>query len=308
MCIKPDAMFLCGFERWTIDDGGWMMDSLRRILVPLLSTFAFLLFSVLHLPAQSPTAKADLYFIGKDWAQAAKGYVAYLGDHEDIVALEKLTQCWENLGELEKAEKARTELVFAPGSGPDAKIRLARLLQKQGKFDAAKVWYEKYAEEGPDSIEAWRLAAHCAAAIEFKKDSLGYQVVPVAVLNTRGSDQLPVLNAGDLVYVSDRKGGTPGIWLASRSTDGNVGKPVSAPRKTLDKGFKRGVHYTVPGLRLSELAYVAKPDSGDPSSIDLQPPTSLADYQAIPSIPRTMTIKPFHPSPAPSPIPLTAVP
>lgn len=219
--------------------------------------------------AQSPTPKADqLYQAGKQ-GQAAERYERYLESHVDDRVRQVLVTYYMAQSRWAMAEKHQTHLAFAHGSPPEAKRVLATLLQRQGKFDAARIWYEKYAQESADSTTGQALARQCAANSAFLQDSLGYQLQLATRASSKDSDQLPVLNAGDLVWVSDRKGKRDAIWLAARSQDGMIGKPVRLPRRRVASKPKGAFSYLLPGQCLTNVGYgCAQPLSIDSLSLD----------------------------------------
>jgi outer membrane protein OmpA-like peptidoglycan-associated protein len=181
------------------------------------------------------------------FVQAAKLHEKYLLKRSDWEAKWNLSYCYGKMGRIDDQERLLTDLVFTRPDEPEFKLRLAELLKRQGKYDSAKLWYEKYASQSPDSLEGKRLAALCETAMAMKKDSLGYQVTRLAGINSPADDLLPYLQATKFYFISNRSG-SHGLWGASRASDGAFGK-VETTKKPVDDpmagGLTKGVNLSL---------------------------------------------------------------
>jgi outer membrane protein OmpA-like peptidoglycan-associated protein len=174
--------------------------------------------------------------------KAVKVYEKYLHAVGDWEAKYNLAFCYGKLKRPDDQERMLTDLVFSKPEEADFKLQLAELLKQQGKYAAAKTWYEKYATQSTDSVEARRRAATCEQAMLLQKDSLGYNVGPTSNLNTPLDELLSGLDGNALVFVSNRKGGA-GLYQATRATDGALGKVVAGGKATgLVKGVNLALH------------------------------------------------------------------
>ncbi len=176
------------------------------------------------------------------YAQAAKLHEKYLLKSTDWESKWNLALCYGKLGQIDDRERLLTDLVFSKPDEPDFQLELAELLKRQGKYEAAKTWFEKYAERGPDSVAARRQAGICADALVLRKDSLGYQVGRISGVNSAQDDVLPYLEGNALFFVSGRSG-KPALWRAPRAADGSLGKPMLS--KVTADGLSKGMNMSL---------------------------------------------------------------
>lgn len=201
--------------------------------------FAALLVVGLPVSAQSGLGKANGFFEEGAYREAIRRYERILKKNESLEAKLKLARAYRAIGELEKAEARFGEVVFDPQSVPEHKFELARLLKSMGKYEKARIWFEKYADESPDPALGQKWARSCEMALEMIEDSLGYQILPHEVVNSKASDISPVFYKSGIAFASARKRGflfrsfnrkskLPfyDLYFAQRNTDGRLKKPV----------------------------------------------------------------------------------
>jgi outer membrane protein OmpA-like peptidoglycan-associated protein len=195
--------------------------------------------------------KGDKYYEKLVYPEAVYHYEKALKKAQDLRAMERLADSYEQLSNLEKAEQWFAEVVKTKGATPVDKIRYALTLKANGKYAEARKWFEAYLETGENPGRAARMIESCDFAVEGKKDSLRYQISPEP-LNTKGSEFGPVLFQQGLIFVAQRRPGGKRVmnvrnddrfydlYYAERKPGSKSGVKVKSLKGKVNRKFHEG--------------------------------------------------------------------
>ena len=83
----------------------------------------------------------------------------------------KLANAYRLVNDIPNAEKWFSKIVLLPESEPINMFYYAKMLMGMGKYDEAKIWFNKYLGKVPDDFVAEMLLVSCNSVDQFKKDT-----------------------------------------------------------------------------------------------------------------------------------------
>ncbi|MCB9232298.1 MAG: carboxypeptidase regulatory-like domain-containing protein [Bacteroidia bacterium] len=150
--------------------------------------------------------KADRLYRKIAFAKAAPLYEKALAKKDDPLRLERLADCYWQLGNMKKAEQCYAKLSENPEAGVGVLYRYAQTLKSGGKYEEAQSWFRTYAEKAGKPEEGECLAASCRKAEDLRQDSARYEISTLP-FNSPWSDICPVIYRNGIVFTSNRPHG-----------------------------------------------------------------------------------------------------
>lgn len=104
--------------------------------------------------------------------KAIDNFETYLQKKDDPAdAKIKLANAYRLVNDIPNAEKWFSKIVSLPESEPINMFYYAKMLMGMGKYDEAKIWFNKYLDKVPDDFVAEMLLVSCNSVDQFKKDT-----------------------------------------------------------------------------------------------------------------------------------------
>jgi outer membrane protein OmpA-like peptidoglycan-associated protein/tetratricopeptide (TPR) repeat protein len=151
--------------------------------------------------------KADKHFQRLAYSSAANMYEDLL--KKDTIATDrvnlhlKLGKCYRLMNKPQDAEKWYAKAIKNDTIPSVYKLHYAQVLSAQGKYDEAKVWYNKYQSEINNDGRPVNQLEALNKLNRFYKDS-AYIKVSVMDLNTEHADFSPAFYGNKVIFVSNR--------------------------------------------------------------------------------------------------------
>lgn len=117
---------------------------------------------------------------------------------------EKLADSYRKINDSENAELCFSFLVDTSSVKPEYLLYYAQALARNGKYDKAAIWYQKYGESVPSDSRGKEFPAVYRNIEVLYRDSSAYTITSVP-FNTETSDFSPAYFGDEIVYVSARK-------------------------------------------------------------------------------------------------------
>lgn len=181
--------------------------------------------------------KGDKFYESLAYPLAIKHYEKGLKKERDLRSMERLADAYKNIGDPVGAEKWYAELVKTKGSAPINKFYYGETLMTNGKYTAARTWFEAYLQTGENPKRAATFIEACDFASEIKKDSSRYSIQE-ADFNVGESDFSPVITRKGMVYTSSRKRGFGSRFINMRDNERFFYDLYNVERSTNKKGYK----------------------------------------------------------------------
>ena len=172
-------------------------------VLPLLFLLAF---SYVSLAQNQQIKKADKLYKLNEYSDAISLYEAGLREEENLSAKTKLAYCYKMTNNLSNAEQLYSEIVYEERSRPITKYYYGETLMSNGKYDEAKNWFLKYAEQNPNDERAQQMVKACEKVSGLKPMFENVEVNTFSQ-NSRSDDSGPVFYKNGIVFTSDRKSG-----------------------------------------------------------------------------------------------------
>ncbi len=157
--------------------------------------------------AQNPQLKkADKLYKLNEYSQAISLYEEGLQEVESLSAKTNLAYCYMVTNRLNNAEQLYSEIVNEERARPITKYYYGETLMSNGKYDQAKNWFLKYAEQNPKDERALEMAAACDKVRLIKPLFENIEIKPFQQ-NSKSDDSGPVFYKDGIVFTSDRNSG-----------------------------------------------------------------------------------------------------
>jgi outer membrane protein OmpA-like peptidoglycan-associated protein len=148
---------------------------------------------------------ADKYYNQYSYYKAIPMYEQLLKSFpKNYRIIEKLADSYRKENDSENAERCYSILVDTVPSRHEYLLFYAQALARNGKYEKAGIWYEKYSEAEPGDRRGKEFSALYKNMNSLFEDSSSYKIVKVP-FNSETSDFSPAYFGNDLVYVSARK-------------------------------------------------------------------------------------------------------
>ena len=105
--------------------------------------------------------KAQRAMDALNYIEAISLYNQVLEKNDNAEAKVNIAECYRKVGDSENAEYWYGQVVRTPEAEPVHKLFYGQMLQRNGKCDLAKEWYENYVEDVPDDLRGQYLVKAC---------------------------------------------------------------------------------------------------------------------------------------------------
>ncbi len=169
-------------------------------------TLCSVLFLSMNLTAQSLSMKlADSYMKRFDYKAAIDIYEKILEkETQNTEAQTKLADCYKKIKDTKQAEYWYSQAVASGKIEPIYYLSYAQMLQRNGKCNIAKQWFQRYAKAFPDDLRGQHQAKSCDYAQELLSKNEDLYEVKRLWFNSTGDDFSPTFYKDGLVFTSDR--------------------------------------------------------------------------------------------------------
>lgn len=175
-----------------------------KTLFPLL----LLLIGSLSAAAQSKDlGKANKLYKLQKYAEAIPFYEKSLEEKNSVAAQTKLAFCYKMTNQIDAAEKLYSDIVYADRPRAITFFYYGESLMLNGKYAAAKFWFEEYLKKKPGDPKTLQLIESCDK-VNLIRPHFGDLDIQAAPFNSEVDDNAPVYWGSQIVFCSDRKQGT----------------------------------------------------------------------------------------------------
>jgi len=119
-----------------------------------------------------------------------------------------IAECFRKISDSENAEYWYGQVVRLPEAEPIHNLYYGQSLQRNGKCDLAKEWYEKYISTVPDDMRGQYLVEACDYESDLMTKNAGIYDIEHPDFNSNLDDFTPVYFKEGLVFASERDKGT----------------------------------------------------------------------------------------------------
>jgi len=141
---------------------------------------------------------------GLDYQQAITLFNQVLEKDDNSEAKILLAECYRKVSNSEDGEYWYGQVVRLPESESIHKLFYGQMLQRNGKCDLAKEWYEKYVEEVPDDLRGQYLVKACDYEDELMTKNAGIYEIVHLPFNSNVDDFSPVIYGEEIIFASER--------------------------------------------------------------------------------------------------------
>ncbi|MCP3932214.1 MAG: OmpA family protein [Bacteroidetes bacterium] len=176
----------------------------KRLLI--ISLFFVMVFSALS--AQSRLNRANKYMKSLNYAGAIELYNQVLEKEDNSEAKMNIAEAYRKVNDTENAEYWYGQVVRLPEAEPLHKLYYGQMLQRNGKCDLAREWYQQYVEAVSDDVRGQFLLRACDYEEELMTKSVNVFEVAHLDFNSHLDDFSPAFYQGGLIFASDRDEGS----------------------------------------------------------------------------------------------------
>lgn len=202
------------------------------------------------------TAKADEAYNNNAFDDAIELYTKAVGkvkgkdgkEAKSCIAFQ-IAKCYLSLNDYKKAESQFKKVMKGEPADAEAYYVYGNLLKSQGRYEEARVQFEKYVEKNPTSDKGKIAVQSCTNAIDWINNPTCYQIENLRVFNDKMMDFTPIYSnkkQTQVIFASNRAkslGKESGIWgeLNEDLWVSNLGKnkkwstPTAVPGLSSDK-------------------------------------------------------------------------
>ena len=156
----------------------------------------------------SKLKRAKSYMEKLNYTGAIELYNQILEKNDNSEAKINLAACYLKVNDPVNAEYWYGQVVRLPEAEPIHRLYYGQMLQRNGKCDLAKEWYEKYVEEVPDDLRGQYLVKACDYEDELMTKNAGIYEITHLDINSNLDDFSPAIYGDGLVFASERDRGT----------------------------------------------------------------------------------------------------
>ncbi len=170
----------------------------------ILTSLIFCLFTA-GLLAQSAKLKQGKQMMDNlDYIGAIELYNQILQSSDDAAAKINLAEAYRKINDTPNAEFWYGQVVRLPQAEPIHKLYYGMMLQRNGKCDLARVWYQQYVDLTPDDQRGQFLLRACGYEEELMARNANLYEVKNSDFNSKSDDFSPQFYKGGLVFSSER--------------------------------------------------------------------------------------------------------
>ncbi len=152
-------------------------------------------------------SKAKRYMDQLNYIGAIELYNQILEKNDIPEAKINIAECYRKISDSENAEYWYAQVVRLAEAEPIHRLYYGQALQRNGKCDLAKEWYESYIREVPDDLRGQYLVEACDYEDELMTKNSGIYDIQHLEFNSNLDDFTPVYFADGLVFASERDKG-----------------------------------------------------------------------------------------------------
>ncbi|MCX7743833.1 MAG: OmpA family protein [Flavobacteriales bacterium] len=194
------------------------------------------------------TAKADYAYTTNSFFQAIELYEKALKKVKKDKGLKfciqyTVAKCYLKLNDYKKAEAQFKKIMKGEVSEAMAYYQYGMLLKNQGRYEEAKVQFEKYVQKVPDDYKGKEAVTSCENAIKWINDPTCYQVENVKAFNTKSWEFSPIYankKQTQLYFTSNREKSmgkespiwgmaNEDFWVSNKDKSGKWSTPTGVP-------------------------------------------------------------------------------
>ncbi len=162
---------------------------------------AFLLFACSS--SRSTMKRAEAYFFKHDYTEALPLYQKLARKKGTDDAKLRAATCYIHLHEPDKVVFWYSQVELFDKADPWHHFQYGKALFQCGRYDEAKVWFERYGQEVPHDKSSRKQVYAIEHLEEFHKDSLHFEIRKLDI-NSRDRDFAPAYFKEGIVFVSNR--------------------------------------------------------------------------------------------------------
>lgn len=151
-------------------------------------------------------AKANKLYKAKDYHGAIPLFEEGLAIEDNLQAKTKLANAYLRINQLDKAESIYATIVYDDKVRPETFKAYGETLMGNGKYAAAKFWFEEFLKKKPGDVSAKQNLASCNKVYNIQPQFYNVQVTPFP-FNSKFDDNGVVQWKENLVFASDRASG-----------------------------------------------------------------------------------------------------
>ncbi|WMX14451.1 OmpA family protein [Aureispira sp. CCB-E] len=171
-------------------------------------TFSFILAFCLSVNAQRAKLNRAERLMGQhNYTAAIDIYLGILDKGNNDDAIIGIAECYRRVGNPDETEYWYGLVSRMPNAPQKSWLYYAQALQRNGKYNEAKTWAEKYVNQiEPNNTQAMWLIKSCEENVvqDLRASGKLYKVSPVDEVNTENDEFSPAYFKNDLVFVSAR--------------------------------------------------------------------------------------------------------
>jgi len=172
-------------------------------------TLALLVMSIGISSAQiSKIKRASQLMDNLDYTEAIVVFNQILEKEDSEEAKYKIAECYRKVNDSENAEYWYAQVVRIPDSKPVHKLFYGQALQKNGKCDLARDWYEQYVDAVPEDTRGQFLLKACDYEEELMTKNGDIFEIEHMAFNSNLDDFSPAYNDGNIIFASEREKGS----------------------------------------------------------------------------------------------------
>ena len=172
-------------------------------------TLALLILGIGVSSAQiSKIKRASQLMDNLDYTEAIVVFNQILEKEDSEEAKFKIAECYQKVNDSENAEYWYAQVVKIPTSKPIHKLYYGQALQKNGKCDLARDWYEQYVTAVPEDTRGQFLVKACDYEEELMTKNGDIYEVEHMPFNSNLDDFSPAYNDGEIIFASEREKGS----------------------------------------------------------------------------------------------------
>ena len=168
----------------------------------------------------SKMKRAKQHMDALNYQEAIQVYNEILQKGDDSEAKVNIAECYRKVNDTENSEYWYGQVVRLPESKAVHKLYYGQMLQRNGKCDLAKEWYQKYVEEAPEDMRGQYLLKACDYETELRTKNAGIYEITNVSFNSNLDDFGPSFYGDGLIFASERDKGT-----AIKRSHGWTGNP-----------------------------------------------------------------------------------
>ena len=165
-----------------------------------------LLLNVSALLGQSRIARAKQQMKDLNYVGAIELLTQILGKGDNSEAKINLAECYRKVNDSQNAEFLYGQVVRLPEAQPIHFLYYGEALQRNGKCDLAKEWYDKFTKAVPEDVRGQYLDKACDYEKELNERGLETFTVKRATINSNLDDFGSAFYNNGIIFASDRSG------------------------------------------------------------------------------------------------------